>query len=87
MGLKYGIGYCICTDWHFQARRALGYIDTEGSYIDFILRLAVGWTPDPAMTRTMAGVVFTISIVLSVALNIRDRSQQKGKSNLGITVI
>lgn len=24
MGLWYGIGYCICTDWHWQVRRELG---------------------------------------------------------------
>jgi Protein of Unknown function (DUF2784) len=68
MGLKYGIGYCVCTDWHFQVRRALGYHDPEGSYIDFLFRVVSGWSPDPALTRIVAGWVFGISVALSVGL-------------------
>jgi len=27
MGAWKGFGYCICTDWHFQVRRAMGIND------------------------------------------------------------
>ena len=85
MGIWKGVGYCICTDWHWQVRRALGQTTNESSYLDYLVKVVTGWTPDPALTKAVAGAVFTISIVFSVALNIRDRSQQKRKSNVTIT--
>jgi MFS family permease len=37
--LGYPIGYCFCTDWHWQIRRALGFDDT-GGYIQLLFRMA-----------------------------------------------
>ena len=79
MGLWKGIGYCICTDWHWRVREALGYHMTESSYLDFLVKAFFGWTPPPDLTRAVAGLVFGTSIILSVGLNIRDlRAKRKG---------
>jgi len=72
MGLWKGVGYCVCTDWHWQIRRALGQTTNESSYLDYLVKVLSGWTPDPALTRTVAGLVFATSIVLSIGLNVRD---------------
>ena len=72
MGQWHGLGYCICTDWHWKVRTTLGYHDPDDSYIDFLVRTLSGWTPPPDLTRAVAGWVFGISIVLSVCLNLRD---------------
>ena len=77
MGLWKGIGYCICTDWHWQVRQTLGYGPTKGTYIDFLVRTLTGWTPPESMTRAVAGWVFGISIVLSVGLNVRDFNKKR----------
>ena len=84
MGIWKGVGYCVCTDWHFQVRRAMGINDPENSYIDFLFRVVSGWSPDPNLTRAVAGWVFAISIVLSVGLNARDwRSRESLQSAVG----
>jgi Protein of Unknown function (DUF2784) len=42
LGAFLGWGYCLCTDWHFQIRRQLGYYDPETSYIQLLIRRVVG---------------------------------------------
>jgi Protein of Unknown function (DUF2784) len=32
------IGFCLCTQWHFNVRRQLGYVDTEQSYLQLLAR-------------------------------------------------
>jgi hypothetical protein len=76
MGLRYGIGYCVCTDWHWQVRRALGYHDPDSTYIQFLVRSLTGWSLSEYLARSVAGWVFGIAVVLSVALNLRDRTQR-----------
>ncbi len=77
MGLWKGVGYCVCTDWHWQIRKALGQTTDESSYLDYLVKVLSGWTPDPALVRTVAGWVFGISIALSVGLNVRDSRVSK----------
>lgn len=36
--LGHPAGYCFCTDWHWQVRRALGYHD-PGSYIELLFNM------------------------------------------------
>lgn len=77
LGLWFGAGYCICTDWHMRIRRAMGIHDAEDSYIDLLVRVLTGWSPPPDLTRHVALVVFIVSLTGSVALNLRDRAQAK----------
>lgn len=77
MGLWKGVGYCICTDWHWQVRKALGQNTSESSYLDYLVKALSGVTPPPDLTRSVAGWVFGTSIVLSVGLNIRDLVQRR----------
>lgn len=37
LGIWYGWGYCLCTDWHWEVRRHLGFHDSSRSYIHFLL--------------------------------------------------
>ncbi|AIE86737.1 DUF2784 domain-containing protein [Fimbriimonas ginsengisoli] len=77
MGIWHGIGYCICTDWHWQVRRALGYHDPDTTYIQFLVRSLTGWSPSEGLAKAVAGWVFGIAVVLSVSLNIRDMRERK----------
>lgn len=72
MGLWYGVGYCVCTDWHFQVRRAMGIHDTDSTYIQFLVRELTGWKPDDGLVQAVTGAIFAIVFVLTVVLNIRD---------------
>jgi len=42
LGAFYGWGYCVCTDWHFQIRTALGYIDPEVNYLQLLSAKMLG---------------------------------------------
>lgn len=79
MGLRYGVGYCICTDWHWQIRSALGIHDRDNTYIQFLVRMLTGWTPGDGMTRTATGAVFAIAAILTIVLNIRDAREHRAK--------
>ena len=72
MGLWYGIGYCICTDWHMQVRRALGLYDPETSYVQLLFRCVLGLHLPAASVNLLCGAVFGFSVLMSVYLNVRD---------------
>ena len=35
LGLVYGIGYCPCTDWHWDVKRQLGETGLPASYVKY----------------------------------------------------
>ena len=72
MGMCYGMGYCICTDYHWQVREAMGIQETAGSYIVLLVRNISGWNPPIELANTVALWVFVSALVISVGLNARD---------------
>jgi hypothetical protein len=78
IGLWHGrIGYCVCTDWHWQVRRQLGYHDKSDTYIQWMVERTTGIVPDLAATQIVSGVVFVLAVALSVTLNWRDFSRRR----------
>ncbi|HKJ34196.1 MAG TPA: DUF2784 domain-containing protein [Balneolales bacterium] len=77
LGIWYGIGYCPCTDWHWQVREALGYHDMPMSYMKFLLDHLTGlnWNPTLVDYGTLIG--FILALVASITLNIRDYKKSK----------
>jgi hypothetical protein len=78
MGLWFGVGYCVCTDWHMQVRRAMGIHDPESSYVQFLFSHIIGLQIRTESVNLLCGVVFGLAVLLSVSFNIRDghRSRQ-----------
>jgi len=72
MGLFYGIGYCICTDWHFQIRRELGISDRADTYLQLLVRKISGWDPPLNLVNNVAAVCMVLAVTASVTLNILD---------------
>jgi hypothetical protein len=72
LGLFYGIGYCACTDWHWQVREKLGYNDRSNSYIHFLIFKITGVDLDPELVDTVTMIVFILCFILTVFLNVRD---------------
>lgn len=71
LGIWYGWGYCICTDWHWQVREMLGFHDMSSSYIHFlILKLA---NLDLSISYVNKGtvIVFFTAYITSAYLNIQ----------------
>lgn len=76
LGIWYGWGYCVCTDWHWRVREALGYHDRSNSYIHFLLLKLTGKNFDPQLVEVMTLIIFLICFVLSISLNIVDKRKR-----------
>jgi hypothetical protein len=74
MGAWYGFGYCLCTDWHFQIRRAMGLQDNVSSYLQLISRLffeveLTRWTSD---VLAVIGLLFAlVATIVTWSLDLR----------------
>jgi hypothetical protein len=78
LGVWYGWGYCVCTDWHWRVREQLGFSDESSSYIHFLILKLTGVNMNMRLVDTVTLVVFLITCILSVWLNIRDRRLRPG---------
>jgi hypothetical protein len=72
LGIWLGLGYCACTDWHWQVREHLGYNDQQRSYIHFLILKITGLDLDETFVDNTTLVIFLVVFVISVWLNIRD---------------
>jgi hypothetical protein len=72
LGIWYGWGYCVCTDWHWRVREHLGYHDMTNSYIQFLVVKLTGINVSPHLTDVVTVVVFSVSVLLSLSLNLKD---------------
>lgn len=67
MGIYYGWGYCLCTDWQFQIRERLGYEDSATTYIQLLTETFLGFTISRTTSDTWAVSVFGL-ILLAMAV-------------------
>jgi hypothetical protein len=72
LGFWYGWGYCPCTEWHWQVRSRLGFVDPP-SYIQLLIRDVTGIALGARAADALALVSLTASTLLGVALSVRDR--------------
>lgn len=72
LGIWYGWGYCVCTDWHWDVRDKLGFEDRSNSYIHFLILKITGANLNHQLVEYSTLIVFLVSVVLSVWLNARD---------------
>ena len=77
LGIWYGWGYCVCTDWHWRVRMHLGYHDSSNSYIQFLAQKLTGINFSSQLTDTVTAIVFFVSLIMSIWLNIRDWHTKK----------
>ncbi|MBA4320107.1 MAG: DUF2784 domain-containing protein [Flavobacterium sp.] len=70
LGIWFGIGYCLFTDWHWKVRQLLEYNDQSNSYIHFLILKITGINlPENWVDTTTVIVFFTaFSISLYFAL-------------------
>jgi hypothetical protein len=80
LGLWYGIGYCPCTHWHWMVRARLGDADLPNSYMKFLIDRVTGLDVNAALVDAGVVVVFFLSLVLSIVLNILDRRAARKSS-------
>lgn len=73
LGAFYGWGYCLCTDWHFQIRRQLGYVDPESSYVQLLARKLCGVSLTRPAADLLAVGVFVAILTATTVVWTRDR--------------
>jgi hypothetical protein len=71
LGIRYGWGYCPCTDWHWQIREGLGYLDPP-SYIQLLIGELTGIQLGPDFANALALGTLIVVALLTVLLNVRD---------------
>jgi Protein of Unknown function (DUF2784) len=71
LGAWYGWGYCPCTDWHWQVRERLGYVDPP-SYTQLLITELTGLPVSRAWADGITLGVFVSAAALSVWLNVKD---------------
>lgn len=72
LGICFGWGYCVCTDWHWDVRQHLGYNDMSNSYNHFLILKLTGINLSEMLVDIATVCVFVSSLILSVIVNIKD---------------
>lgn len=80
MGYWKGIGYCICTDWHFKIRREMGIRDSVHSYLQLIAKSFFGADMDRTASDLSAGGGLLVILVATLIVWTVDMFRSKTKS-------
>jgi len=80
MGYWKGMGYCICTDWHFQIRRAMGIKDNVHSYLQLIAKSFFGVEMDRMTSDLSAGGGLLLILLATLAVWAVDMFRTKTES-------
>jgi hypothetical protein len=83
LGIWYGLGYCPCTDWHWQVRYRMGDYDLPRSYLKFLFDRATGWEANPVLVDGVAAVAFLLAVLCSLFVNVRDLRRTRRDARLG----
>jgi hypothetical protein len=77
LGIWYGFGFCLCTDWHWQVRIKLGYFDMPSSYTKFLIDSLTGLDVKETLVDTLAVTLLALALVASVVMNVRDWKRKR----------
>lgn len=78
LGISYGWGYCPCTDWHWQVRARLGYVDPD-SYVQLLVGVLTGLEVPSPWLDGLVLTIFGAAALLTIVLNIRDYRSRSSK--------
>lgn len=85
LGIWFGWGYCVCTDWHWQIREMLGYQNMSSSYIHFLI-LKLTTIDFPANLVDLYTVIVFFSVfIISAYVNMTKYMANKKTVNNKIT--
>lgn len=72
MGIWYGLGYCVLTDWHWQVKRKLGETHLPDSFLVYLFNDIMGLDLGISFINMGAGISLAVVTSLSVMLYFRD---------------
>ncbi len=82
LGIWFGWGYCVCTDWHWQIREMLGYHNTSSSYIHFLILELTNIDIREESVDIYTAIVFVTAFLISFYLNLRKWKAKNIKSSV-----
>ena len=77
LGLKYGIGYCPLTDWHWQVKQMLGEGPLPNSFIKYLWDHIFTSPISPKAADILTFGAFFVSLVPAIYLHCTDKAEQK----------
>ena len=77
LGLKYGIGYCPLTDWHWQVKTKLGESPLPNSFIKYLWDHIFPSPISPKAADILTFGAFFVSLVPAIYLHWTDKAEQK----------
>lgn len=72
LGIWYGFGYCPCTDWHWQVRFKLDYIDMPASYIKLLIQSLTGLEVSIRLVDVCTLLFFLLALAASIIVNVKN---------------
>jgi hypothetical protein len=78
LGIWYGWGYCICTDWHYRVMEGLGHVE-QRSYSRLLLETMTRLEMSSWLADVLTGGVFAAAALLSIALNAWDYRRRSAR--------
>ncbi|MDZ7361838.1 MAG: DUF2784 domain-containing protein [candidate division KSB1 bacterium] len=82
LGIWYGIGYCPCTDWHWQVRMKLGHYDMPTSYVKFLIDSITGLDLNAKLVDILTLTSYLLALAASVFTNLSARKQKQTTTRL-----
>jgi len=69
LGMRYGIGYCILTDWQWRVKERLGRTTKHDSFVHLLLERASGLHINEKQVKRFAYAAYWVSAVISIYIN------------------
>ena len=69
LGLKFGIGYCFLTDWHWDIKMKLGEVNLPNSFIKYFLDQYTFINISVETVDLITAVSFILVILIAIYLN------------------
>lgn len=69
LGLKYGLGYCFLTDWHWDIKRKLGETDMPASFIKYFTDRYTPLELSSTVVDQLTAIFFGLAVVLTIYVN------------------
>ena len=75
LGVWYGFGYCLCTEWHWSIKRKLGEVELPTSYVKYYFDALTRCDWNPALVDGSVCTLGFVTFGLSVWLNWREHKR------------
>jgi hypothetical protein len=75
LGIWFGWGYCVCTEWHWQVREILGFHDKSNSYIHFLLLKLTRLDLDQSLVEHATLILFLLAFGLNILFSFKDKKK------------